>query len=197
MYSYFSLGQKSRQKAPRAAQPSSITLCDERRSGFTLIELLVVVLIMGILSAIALPQYTKAVARSRMAGLITLASSVAQAEQRYFMAHGEYTVNAEGLDLSLPAAFVKTGSGTELTYYTDGTSEIVFYKAGVGGGPRVSVHHTQIPSFVLWGFEPNGAVGKRCVVEKNSSQKELGVSICATYGEFLAENFRYIYYRIN
>lgn len=104
-------------------------------SGFTLIELLVVVLIMGILSAIALPQYTKAVARSRMAGLITLASSVAQAEQRYFMANGEYTVNAEDLDLSLPAGFVKTGSGTELTYYTDGTSEIVFYKAGVGGGP--------------------------------------------------------------
>lgn len=106
-------------------------------------------------------------------------------------------MNAEDLELSLPAGFVKTGSGTELTYYTDGTSEIVFYKNGKVGGDRVSVHHTQIPSFVLWGFEPNGAVGKRCVVEKNSSQKELGVSICATYGEFLAENSRYIYYRIN
>lgn len=87
------------------------------------------------------------------------------------MANGEYTVNAEDLDLSLPAGFVKTGSGTELAYYTDGTSEIVFYKAGVGGGPRVSVQHTQIPKFVLWGFEPNGAVGKRCVVEKIVAKK--------------------------
>ncbi len=71
-------------------------------SGFTLIELLVVVLIIGILSAVALPQYRVAVAKSRFVQLQTLGTAIQQAEERYLLSNAEYTQNFRNLDLPFP-----------------------------------------------------------------------------------------------
>ncbi len=70
--------------------------------GFTLIELLVVVLIIGILSAIALPQYQRAVARSRIATLLPITRAINDAQHRYKLANGEYATDLTNLDISLP-----------------------------------------------------------------------------------------------
>ena len=72
-----------------------------KNAGFTLIELLVVVLIIGILSAIALPQYEKAVAKSRAAQALAVLKSFGQAYQAYYMANGEYPTSFDQLDLDM------------------------------------------------------------------------------------------------
>ncbi len=64
-------------------------------AGFTLIELLVVVLIIGILSSVALPQYTKAVEKARSAEAMTMLSNLHKAAMIYDMENGEHSGSGE------------------------------------------------------------------------------------------------------
>ena len=79
------------------------------RSGFTLIELLVVVLIIGILAAVALPQYQKAVEKSRATQALALLKPMAQAVESYYLANGEYPTSFADLDVDMPAWTGTTG----------------------------------------------------------------------------------------
>ena len=71
-----------------------------KSSAFTLIELLVVVLIIGILAAVAVPQYEKAVAKARFTELKMLTKQVYDAQKLYYLANGTYTSKREELGLS-------------------------------------------------------------------------------------------------
>lgn len=89
---------------------------DEGRSAFTLIELLVVVLIIAILAAIALPQYQKAVERSKFVQTINYLHQIYSAEKFHYLQYGSYDSSFKDLEVDWP-----TGtkiSGNSITFPT-------------------------------------------------------------------------------
>ena len=72
-----------------------------KNKGFTLIEILVAVLIIGILAAIAVPKYKKAVIKSKYGTLKSVTKSLYEAEKVYYLQNGHWTTKFEDLDLSL------------------------------------------------------------------------------------------------
>ena len=103
--------------------------------GFTLIELLVVVLIIGILAAMAMPQYFKAMERSRMTEAVTLLANIAQAQQRKYMQINAYAKNYSGLDVAPKGA-------TAGNYCTKGVLDAAKTGCTKGNGFLVSLEQT-------------------------------------------------------
>ncbi len=76
------------------------TLCNNH-AAFTLIELLVVVLIIGILASVALPQYQKAVIKSRFTQLELDADNILKAQEIYFLENNVYANDLSDLDIEV------------------------------------------------------------------------------------------------
>ena len=71
-------------------------------AGFTLIELLVVVLIIGILAAVVLPQYNKAVFKAQMVEVRNWAEYARKEAQVFYLANGRYPTSFLEMGVEIP-----------------------------------------------------------------------------------------------
>lgn len=99
----------------------------KNKKGFTLLELLVVVLIIGILGAVALPQYMISVERTRVAGNMSELKPIYDAALQYYSYNDEFPDSLKKLPVSLPESY--TVSGTTATS-DDGTCSISLEASG-------------------------------------------------------------------
>jgi len=69
--------------------------------GFTLLELIIVVIVIGILAAIALPNYGKSIERARIAEAVTILKAIHGAQMRYVLENDVYSQLVANLDMKI------------------------------------------------------------------------------------------------
>ena len=84
----------------------------KNKQAFTLIELLVVVLIIGILAAVAVPQYQVAVDKTHAKTALLIMRHIRDAEELYKLANGNYTMDFTELNLDLPVKSINANKDT-------------------------------------------------------------------------------------
>ena len=164
------------------------------KRGFTLIELLVVVLIIGILAAVAVPQYQKAVNKSRAVEAVTILKAIVDAQEVYFLANADYTNDISELDVTAPSDLQRL-PGQEAP--TDKPNQYVF-KCQLNQTCSATVASLDLPTFEFR-LKNKGNIDFRgrwwCKAAGSRTDKAL--SICQSMGtvETVAGDGRY--YLIN
>ena len=98
------------------------------RKGFTLLELLIVVIIVGILAAVAIPQFTNATDRSRESEGRAAIDALLTAESAYYQDRGTFTTTSTDLLASVPTMrnwltpVITQGTGTLVTVSVNGNT---------------------------------------------------------------------------
>lgn len=135
--------------------------------GFTLMELLVVVLIISILAGIALPEYTKAVEKSRSSEAFTLLANLVNAEKLYKLSTGGFTGDLNQLDLELPnisAADASKFSTSDWEFTVSVhplyTSTFTAFAARAKDGVRITTG--DLCYGILLTVDSNGQVTRKC-----------------------------------
>lgn len=147
--------------------------------GFTLIELLVVVLIIGILAAVALPQYQAVVTRSRMTELLIWTRTLKEAQERYWMSEGIYASDIADLDISIPQ------SAHCSVNLTQSSSVYCGNRGGYNVGIAFFLDYQNHPSYKnkhwCYAYDGNKSAEKACISAGGVFKQNCSDNLCKIY----------------
>ena len=90
----------------------------QNRKGFTLIEILIVVIILGILAAIVIPQFTNASKEAKQSSLVTMVQSLRSQIALFKLQHNDYLPGTAPLN---GATFDQATFWNQMTLFSDVT----------------------------------------------------------------------------
>lgn len=85
------------------AELKALKIKGEKSKGFTLIELLIVTIVIGLLSAIALPSFLNQAGKAKQSEAKTYIGSINRAHQADYLERGDFTTNLNDLGLGIPS----------------------------------------------------------------------------------------------
>ena len=115
-----------RQSTPcphRRIVTSRTRLKPAKESGFTLIEVMLVVVILGILTAVAVPSFTRYLASSKRPEAIMFLSAIANAQEVYFTENEQFSDSFDALYMSIEGATNQTATTMEGPRYSYALSQ--------------------------------------------------------------------------
>ena len=158
-----------------------------RLGGFTLIELLVVVLIIGILAAVALPQYQVAVAKSRFGALMPTTKTLADAAEIVYLANGNFGGDISQMDVDIPAGCTLGGTLSVAVCPNN-----VVFDVFDSGTPNITGINKQVNlGYVIWLKNSAHPGERRCLA---LSTDKVANNVCKSMGGTVVTGESYDYF---
>lgn len=148
--------------------------------GFTLIELLVVVLVIGILAAVALPQYQVAVEKARIARMLPLFRSIRQAQKVFKLASGSDSVDLDELDIDV-AYRIRQNHESGVSYSGTAVGTFVLYS-------NLILWNDNRKYALTYFGEPKASLGGAKALCQAYLNNPVGERVCKSVGKPIGEH---------